>query len=209
MIGQADPLCWACEPWRGLGSAAWESKSLSNDGMVTMVRRPSFLTSIRRSAMSSIKKRAADAERGTGFTRRAAEPLSKWQRLIEFGRRLSIATDRITLRGVCGLAASTGSVDTREQAKHTSRRSRTAVSVSTAPSFGTGGLGPMRRLPVLASMARSGRIAWTPKLYHIYDRARTAACVSAIVCAFCSGTVQKVAQAAISRLRRSNRSERL
>ena len=56
-----------------------------------MVRLPSFVTSTTAFGNELVKKCAPDAERNTGFTRRAAQPLSKWQRSIEFGRRLILA----------------------------------------------------------------------------------------------------------------------
>ena len=65
---------------------------------------------------------------------------------------------------------------------------------------------------------RSGEAELRNKnLAHPRPLANTRVCQSALrceffrapMCAFCSGAVQKVAQAAISRLRRSNRSERL
>ena len=55
--------------------------------METMVRRPSFVTSNSVFGNELVQKCSPDAERHTGFTRRAAEPLSKWQRSIGFGHQ--------------------------------------------------------------------------------------------------------------------------
>jgi hypothetical protein len=67
----------------------------------------------------------------------------------------------------------------------------------------------MRRLPEMAEhRPRSRESQDSRRISHLRPRANRRA-RQRDVCAFCSGTVQKVVQADISRLRRSNRSERL